>query len=203
MKVISLVSLVLRRGNINRSNLYKNIVFLRKTHLRNKIKALKTSNVSVINVNDQKDDTERLFKYSLNDKRAKSNLLKGAQRTQHLETEFKSGCVNVRFSDGAYHEIVLPLLKTWLQNCNKEFVINGSTLRIIEAEEGKDVSARHVDTKIVMMFDNEKVVIHAYNTTQNVSVQGRKREPFVQNILEPFLLTMIHSATDRIEKLNE
>ena len=176
---------------------------MRKTHLRNKIKALKTSNVSVINVNDQKDDTERLFKYSLNDKRAKSNLLKGAQRTQHLETEFKSGCVNVRFSDGAYHEIVLPLLKTWLQNCNKEFVINGSTLRIIEAEEGKDVSARHVDTKIVMMFDNEKVVIHAYNTTQNVSVQGRKREPFVQNILEPFLLTMIHSATDRIEKLNE
>ena len=97
----------------------------------------------------------------------------------------------MRFSDGAYHEIVLPLLKTWLQNCNKEFVINGSTLRIIEAEEGKDVSARHVDTKIVMMFDNEKVVIHAYNTTQNVSVQGRKREPFVQNILEPFLLTMI------------
>jgi len=54
-----------------------------------------------------------------------------------------------------------------------------------------------------MMFDNEKVVIHAYNTTQNVSVQGRKREPFVQNILEPFLLTMIHSATDRIEKLND
>ena len=93
------------------------------------MKTLKNSIVSVINFNYQKDVTERLFKYSLNDKRAKSYLLKGAQRTQHLETEFMSGCVNVRFSDGAYHEIVLPLLKNWLQNCNEEFVINGSTLR--------------------------------------------------------------------------
>ena len=55
----------------------------------------------------------RNFDYDLNEKKAKAKLLKGARRAKHLNIEIKSGCVNMRFSDGAYFEVVLPLLRNW------------------------------------------------------------------------------------------
>ena len=114
----------------------------------------------------------------------------------------KSDFINIRFSDGAYHEVVLPVLRNWLKRGNEEFEINGSSLKIIDADEGKDLSKKHVDSKITVMVDNEKIVIHAYNTTQNVMVQGRKREKFVRTILEPYLWEQIQSAEDRIDRIN-
>ena len=58
-------------------------------------------------------DVGRKFKYSLNDKRTKSKLLKGAKRTFSLDVEFKTRCANLRFCDGSYVQVLLPLLSEW------------------------------------------------------------------------------------------
>ena len=51
-----------------------------------------------------------MFKYSFNEKRAKINLFIGAMMNNHLETEFKSGCINLGLVI-AYHEVVLTLFR--------------------------------------------------------------------------------------------
>ena len=168
------------------------------------MKQLRSSTLSLVNVKTEAhDEHERVFKYELNEKRAKANILKGAKRSKHIETEVKTGCINVRFSDGAYQKIVLPLLKKWIGEINKEFVVNDSKIKILDAEEGKDLSARHMDTKIIALFDQEKIVIHAYNSTQNVMIQGKPREKFVFNFFEPLFQHEIELSLDSISKFNE
>ena len=48
--------------------------------------------------NGSSDVESRVFGYSLNQKRAKAKLLKGAKRLNNLEVEERDGCVNLRFS---------------------------------------------------------------------------------------------------------
>ena len=70
------------------------------------------SQQSLIQINN--DDTtsnSRMFKYNMNKKRAKAKLLKGAKRTSNLSVEVKSGCVNLRFDDGSYFEVILPMVR--------------------------------------------------------------------------------------------
>ena len=66
----------------------------------------------------------REFNYVVNDKRAKAKLLKGAKRRKNLEVEVKSGCVNLRFSDGSYFEVILPLLREWHKREDEVVEIN-------------------------------------------------------------------------------
>ena len=78
------------------------------------MKMLGTSELSIIHTNNEGEShKERAFGYTLNEKRAKANLLKGAKRTEDLNVEIKSGCVNLRFSDGSFCEIILPLIRLW------------------------------------------------------------------------------------------
>ena len=56
-------------------------------------------------------------------------------------------------TDGAYFEVVLPLLKQW-----------------------HDVTEKHMDTKLVVFAGNDRLVLHAYNGTQNLMVQGKNHE---------------------------
>ena len=53
----------------------------------------------------------RILNYALNEKRTKTKLLKGAKRLKPLDVEIKSGCANMRFNDGSYFEVLLPILK--------------------------------------------------------------------------------------------
>ena len=48
----------------------------------------------------------RAFRYTLNQKKAKAKLLKGAKRN-NLNVEIRPGCVNLRFNGGAYFQIVV------------------------------------------------------------------------------------------------
>ena len=58
------------------------------------------------------DKYKRTFDNALDNKRAKSKLLKGAKRGKHLVVEKNTGCVNLVFSDGSYSQTVLPLLRS-------------------------------------------------------------------------------------------
>ena len=72
------------------------------------------------------DEQARVFDYVINKKRAKAKLLKGAKRIKNLEVELKNGCVNLLFCDGAYFEIVLPLMRSWNKKVDEVFVINNT-----------------------------------------------------------------------------
>ena len=59
-----------------------------------------------------------------------------------------------------------------------------------------------MDTKIVVLVNNEKLVLHSYNTTQNVMVQGKNRENFVTYVLEPYFRKQTELSMDKISVFN-
>ena len=143
----------------------------------------------------------RLFSYALNPKRAKAKLLKGAKR-QNLDVEIKSGCVNLRFSDGAFFEVVLPLLKQWHGYLGQTFKFNDIEVNVSEADPGIDVTDKHMDTKLVVVVNNDRLVLHAYNGTQNLMIQGKNHENFAVKYLEPMYMEKINAAMNNIESFN-
>ena len=52
----------------------------------------------------------RHFNYELSDKKAKSNLVKAANR-EPLEFHERQGCIMIDFSTGSYLEVVIPTVK--------------------------------------------------------------------------------------------
>ena len=150
------------------------------------------------------EDTEnRIFDYALNNKRAKSKLLKGAMRGKHLVVEKKIGCVNLIFSDGSYFQTVLPLLRSWNRNQNEKLLINETEVEVIEIDSGIDSNQKHVDTKLVILANNCRLVLHAYNSKQKIMVQGENYEKFALNCLEPFFKEKIDETIEQITKINE
>ena len=120
-------------------------------------------------------------------RKLRAKLLRGSKRTNHLDVEIKSGCVNMRFSDGAYFEVVLPLLRDWHGQVKKPFKLNDLDIVVDEADPGIDSSEKHMDTKLVIIVNTDRLVLHAYNSTQNLMVQGKNHENFAVNILNPIL----------------
>ena len=130
---------------------------------------------------------ERTFDYTLNNKRANAKLLKGAKRVNSLEVERKTGgCVTFLFCDGSYFEVVLPLLRVWHEKLNKTIVLNGFEIKILDIKIGKEDSGKLMDTKVAVIVNNDRFVLHAYNSTQKVMIQGKNNANFVENCLEPF-----------------
>ena len=152
--------------------------------------------------NDEDSVHKRSFGYALNIKRAKAKIIKGVKRVNNVTVEVKTGCVNLRIGVGAYHEVVMPLLALWKQRINEEFIIDKTSVQVIEVDEGHESSATIVDTKIVVLVNNEKLVLHSYNTTQNVMVQGKNRENFVTYVLEPYFRKQIELSMDKISVFN-
>ena len=121
----------------------------------------------------------------------------------HLDVEIKSGCVNMRFSDGAYFEVVLPLLREWHKREKESFVINDVTVKVEEVDAGIDNTDKHMDTKLIVTANNDRIVFHAYNGTQNLMVQGKNYVNFVVSCLDPFFTEKINAGIDSIEKFND
>ena len=145
----------------------------------------------------------RVFNYVVNNKRAKAKLLKGAKRGKHLVVESKNGCVNLIFSDGSYLETVLPLLKSWHQKVNEKILLNNTEIEVVEFDVGIEDSQKHIDTKLVIVSNNCRLVLHAYNSTQKIMIQGQNYENFAMNCLEPFFKDKIEETIEQITKLND
>ena len=108
------------------------------------------SEYAILELDNEKDN--RAFEYVINKKRTEAKLLKGAKRQKNLEVEIKSGCVNLRFNDGSYHEVILPLLKAWQDKIGTNDMIVDQHVRIISIEKGYDNSKKHIDTKVIVMY---------------------------------------------------
>ena len=150
----------------------------------------------------QKDQKNRKFNYDMNEKKAKKKLLKGANRVDHLDVEIKPTCVNMRFSDGSFKEVVLPLIKVWHKKVGESIKFQENEVKIIESITGTDLKVRHMDTKLVILVNNNRIVIHVYNGTQNLMVQGKNFEEFAINHLQPYFTEVIEKDIEKIENFN-
>ena len=146
---------------------------------------------------------ERTFDYTLNNKRANAKLLKGAKRVNSLLVERKTGgSITFLFCDGSYFEVVLPLLRIWQENLNKIFVLDGFEIKIIDIKIGREDSGKQMDTKVTVLVNNDRFVLHAYNSTQKLMIQGKNNAHFAENCLEPFFKQRIEEAREKIMNFN-
>ena len=88
------------------------------------------------------------------------------------QREEKEGCVNLIFNDGAYNAVVLKALVE-LKNGPKHFIIGKEEVERVAVDPRKELSGKHVNTKIEFKVNKQKILIHAYNSTQKLTIQGR------------------------------
>ena len=168
-------------------------------------KVQRMSDTVVIEENIRNDpivpEVSRNFSFKLTDATAKKNLLTGARRIP-FDKEPKQKSVKLMFSAGAYIEVVMPTLLNW-KNCVGNCInFGGISINIFEVKAGYELNSKHFDTKIVFLFDKNRVVIHSYNSTQNMKVEGKGYLEFIQRYLEPYFLQRIQDNDARITEYN-
>ena len=146
----------------------------------------------------------RKFNYQLTDKTAKANLLKAATRNC-FEIEAKQKSSNLRFSAGSYLYVVMPMVKIWQTKYekNETFQEGSLSVKVEEIENGLEMNARHLDTKIVFSVNNKKVVLHCYNSTQNLMVNGKMYVEFIDQYLQPLFVKEIETIRFKIAEYDK
>ena len=171
------------------------------------MKSIEYSSGVLKDKNELKDNplkqTRRTFNYEINEQKAKKKLLKGAKKSSNLEIEIKSTCVNIRFSDGAYQKVAMPLLKEWNKKIKKPFQMMETDIEIVEYDTGVELSGRSMDAKLVIIVNGDRIVLHAYNGTQNIMLQGKNFVNFAENILHPYFEELVKDSFDIIEEFNQ
>ena len=97
----------------------------------------------------------RHFNYELSDKKAKSNLLKGAAR-ESFEIDEKQKCTMMTFSVGSYLKVVIPTVVDWC-NGKKRFTAEDLDIEIEEFAPGYDENQKHVETLIKFQVNKIKI----------------------------------------------
>ena len=176
------------------------------TSMKRKLQFEISDNNKMLKFNQTENDTNELdtgrkFNFELTDKKAKANLLKSANRI-HLEIENKQKCSNLRFSAGAFLMVARPFIK----ECESKFlnkvpiIINDMEITIEEYRDGMEMNNKHFDTKIALFVNRKKVVIHSYNSTQNLKVDGSIYVDFLENFLIPLFRSKIDKLGDKISQ---
>ena len=74
---------------------------------------------------------------------------------------------------------------------------------VTEYKEGMDLNNKHVDTKIVLSVSNKKVVLHSYNSTQNIKVDGSGYLHFIERFLAPTIQSNIDKLSTKISEYDK
>ena len=144
----------------------------------------------------------RKFNYSLTSAKAKANLLKSA-KSNNLEIKYNQKSIKLIFSAGMYQLVVLPLLNAFEKwDMVEPLKGNGLIIYLVSLIPGRDLSGNVVDSKVELMVNNVKVTFHAYNTTQNVKVEGAGYLEFVEKFLKPLLASKSNEFEAEIEDIN-
>ena len=143
----------------------------------------------------------RTFNFKLTDKKAKKNLLKSAQR-KYLETESKQNCKNLKFSPGSYLLVAKKMVDECQVKFNENVVFNyeDMEIKVIGFHSGHELNNKHFDTKIIFSVNNQKVIMHCYNSTQNLKIDGQAHCYFSENFLEPLLKSKIDDIKEEIDR---
>ena len=131
--------------------------------------------LSPVTIEDQVKSSEIFkqsitFDYKLNDKAAKSKLVKGAKR-EAFGVQENSTSTSLLFSAGSWQVAVQPSMQYWKhvqgdQSCK----VGDILIKIGGIKSGKDASGKNVVNQIIFFVDRDKVVCHLYNTTQRILV---------------------------------
>ena len=145
---------------------------------------------------DVSKSLEKHFNYEMTDKKAKSNLIKGASR-EVLETEEMQKCTMLIFSVGAYYEVIIPSVAEWKIGTK---IMNNEIKNVIP---GFDENNKHMQTIIKVLCGKNMVTLTCFNSTQKVKVEGKGYQEFVKTILDPLIKTRLNRNTlENIEKYN-
>ena len=172
-----------------------------------KMKMLENTQCVIIKMNDADvipAKNSKMFNFKLTEKTAKSNILKAANRNL-FEIESKQTCKNLRFSAGAYVCSVMPIIRSWCKTHTEgeAFESSGLTIKVMEFEDRADNDNKHFDTKVVFQVNGEKAVIHCYNSTQNLKVDGKMFLYFVELYLQPLFMKEIEANKEKIAEYDK
>ena len=110
----------------------------------------------------------------------RKNLLQAARR-ENFEKEDKQKCIKLKFNAGAYYEAVLPTVSGWKKL--NSFSFNRKIIKVSEFKEGYEENNKHFDSKIVFLVNGTRIVVHSYNSTQNMKVEGKGYIDFKNDFL--------------------
>ena len=145
----------------------------------------------------------RAFEYNLNEKQAKSKLVKGAKRIP-FEIEANSTSSNFVFSVGAWKNVVISAISYWKEvGSNLSCQVGDYTIKVGGVKAGVDKSGKNVDTQIVFYGDRNKIVCHQYHTTQLILINGQGYQKFLNIFLEPFFKSKIQNCLEDIKIYNQ
>ena len=145
---------------------------------------------------DVSKSLEKHFNYEMTDKKAKSNLVKGASR-EVLEIEEMQKCTMLIFSVGAYYEVIIPSVAEWKIGTK---IMNNEIKNVIP---GFDENNKHMQTIIKVLCGKNMVTVTCFNSTQKIKVEGNGYQEFVKTILDPLIKTRLNRNTlENIEKYN-
>ena len=139
--------------------------------------------------------------YKFSDKKAKSNLLKGAAR-EPFEIFQRQICTMLFFSVGSYLEAVFPSISKW-KNENKNFQVENLSVNMEDVLPGYDGDGKHMDTLVTFTVNGHKIVVTCFNTTQKIKVEGFGYFEFFQKYLRQLFCEMIQKAGPKIEDYNK
>ena len=108
------------------------------------------------------------------------------------------------FNLGSWNYVVLPTVRYWSEVKGKKTCDLGeNTVTIADVKTGKDITGKHIDTQIVLFLNRDKVVLHCYNTTQLILVNGHGYAKLLELFLKPFFESKIDLNTADIEEFNK
>ena len=141
------------------------------------------------------------FNYELNEKAARSKLVKGSKRIP-FEVEENSTSMNLLFSVGAWLTSVLPAVRYWDEiKEDKVCKVDDIIIKVGGIKSGNDKNGMHVVSQVVFYVDRDKVVCHLYNTTQKILVNGHGYKRLIDIFLKPFFQSKVESCSREIENL--
>ena len=103
-----------------------------------------------------------------------------------------------------WHHVVLPAVRYFdevkgEQTCK----IGDYCIKIGGVKLGKESSGKHVNTQIVFFADRDKIVLHLYNTTQLILINGLGYKKFINLFFKPFFESKIGGCLEDIELFND
>ena len=99
--------------------------------------------------------------------------------------------------------VVLSTLRYWNQvKGEKTCKVDSFDIKIASVDLGKEVSGKHVDSKVIFYVNRDKVVCHVYNTTQLILVNGHGYANFINIFLKPYFQSKIDLHLDGIRSYN-
>ena len=143
------------------------------------------------------------FNYELNEKAARSKLVKGSKRIP-FEVEENSTSMNLLFSVGAWLTSVLPAVRYWDEiKEDKVCKVDDIIIKVGGIKSVNDKNGMHVVSQVVFYVDRDKVVCHLYNTTQKILVNGHGYKRLIDIFLKPFFQSKVESCSSEIQNLNK